>query len=133
MTVIRGVALLGGLGLAGCHLGTGVGSFAPATHAGGVPVSVESRSARLDAELLSVSDTGLLLASDSGLVFAPYRAIRGATFGQVSEEISKGEAPHAATRERLRLISRFPQGVSAERVRALLAAYHQDSLRVLEP
>lgn len=125
--------LLAGLALGGCHMGTGVGSFAPAMHPGGVLVSVDSHDAAFRAELLAVSDTGLLLANDSGLVYAPYRAIRRATFEQLDDEISRGETPDRATRDRLRLISRFPQGVSPERLQALLARHHQDALRVLGP
>ncbi len=133
MTPRHGLGLLGALALGGCHVGTRVGSFAPATGPAGVHVTVDSRVASFDAELLAVSDTGLLLAGDSGLVFAPYRAIRRATFNQLDDEIYKGVPPDAAARERLRLTSRFPHGVSAERLHALLAAYHQDTLRVLGP
>lgn len=124
---------LAALALAACHLGTRASSFAPAVDPEGVSVSITSRGAALEAELLAVSDTGLLLLRDRTVVFARYTAIREATFQQVSDVIDRGVTPDPATRERLRLISRFPQGVSAQRLRALLAGYGQEWVEVLGP
>lgn len=114
-----------------CHIGTSVNSFAPAMRPRGVEVEIHSRDDAFQAELLAVSDTGLLLARDSVLLFAPYQAIRQATFRQLDVVLEAGERPDSAGRETLRLVSRFPQGVPPERLQALLAAYHQDSLRVV--
>lgn len=119
--------------LAACSIGPRVSSFAPAVHPEGVEVELRSRTATFHAELLAVSDTGLLLLRDRALVFASYGAIQDATFQELSQEIWKGEPPDSTERRRLRLVSRFPQGVSAERLQALLTAYHQDSLANLEP
>ena len=116
-----------------CHIGTSVNSFAPAVRPHGVEVEMHSRNEVFQAEVLAVSDTGLLLARDSVLLFAPYGAIRQATFRQLDLVLEDGERPDSADRETLRLISRFPQGVPPERLQALLVAYHQDSLRVVGP
>lgn len=124
---------LAALALTACHIGTRVSSFAPAIDPAGVPVAIASRTASFQAELLAVSDTGLLVLRNRTVVFARYSAIREATFQQLSDAIAGGVAPDAATRDRLRLISRFPAGVSADRLRALLRAYGQPAVDVLAP
>lgn len=122
------------LALAACHLGPRVSSFPPAVDPEGASVEITGRGPSFQAELLAVSDTGLLLLRNRAVVFARYAAIREATFEQVSEAVvGQGVAPDPATRERLRLISRFPQGVSTERLRALLAGYGQETVDVLAP
>jgi hypothetical protein len=128
-TMFRMLALLA---CTACTVGTNVESFAPATHPRGILVSVQTRVESFDAELLAVSDSGLLLLRPPALVFARYTAIRLATFRQ-SPEVVERAAPDSATRDRLRLLSRFPQGVTAAGLQALLAGYHQDSVLVLQP
>jgi hypothetical protein len=115
-----------------CSVGTSVESFAPATQPRGILLSVRTTDENFDAELLAVSDTGLLLLRPPTLVFARYAAISLATSRQSSEVVERA-APDSATRERLRLLSRFPQGVTAAGLRALLTAYRQDSLVALKP
>jgi hypothetical protein len=128
-SMLRVLALLA---CTACSIGTSVESFAPATQPRGILVSVQTRIESFDAELLAVSDTGLLLLRAPALVFARYTAIRLATFRQSSEVVGRAE-PDFATRDRLRLLSRFPQGVTAPGLQALLAGYHQDSVLVLQP
>lgn len=129
--MIRASALFVVAGLVGCSMGPRVSSFAPATGPEGITAEVQSRDTSFHAELLAVSDTGLLLLRGRAVVYAPYLAIRYATFDPLPVVLAKGESPNAKDGERLRLVSRFPQGASAERVRALLAAYHQESVVVL--
>ena len=131
MTMRRLWGTLAPLALVACHVGTRASSFAPAVDPEGVSAQIVTHAGTFDAELLAVSDTGLLLLRNRTLVLARYAVIREATFQQVAETVERGVAPDSATRERLRLISRFPQGVSRERLRALLAAYGQPAVEVL--
>lgn len=129
--MIRVSALLMVSALLACSIGPRANSFAPATGPEGVTADVQSRDTSFRAELLVLSDTGLLLLRGRTVVYAPYGAIRHASFDQLNIELNDGEPPDAKEGQRLRLLSRFPQGASAARIRALLAAYHQDSVVVL--
>ena len=131
MTTRRIGAGLAALALVACHVGTRASSFAPAIDPEGVSARIVTHAATFEAELLAVSDTALLLLRNRTVVLARYAVIREATFQQVSETVERGVAPDSTTRERLRLISRFPQGVSREQLRALLAAYGQPAVDVL--
>ncbi len=131
MTMRRVGAALAALALVACHVGTRVFSFGPAVDPEGVSAQIVTNAGTFEAELLAVSDTALLLLRNRTVVLARYAVIRAATFQQVSETVDRGVAPDSATRERLRLISRFPQGVSREQLRALLAAYGQAAVDVL--
>lgn len=131
MTMRRLGAALAALALVACHVGTRASSFAPAVNPEGVTAQVVTHAGTFEAELLAVSDTALLLLRNRTLVLARYAVIREATFQQVAETVERGVAPDSAARERLRLISRFPQGISRERLRALLAAYGQPAVEVL--
>ncbi len=121
------------LAFAACHFGPRVSSFAPAVDPEGVSVEIVSHGAPFQAELLAVSDTGLLVLRNRTVVFVRYAIIREATFEHVSDAVGQEVAPDPATRERLRLISRFPQGMSAERLRLLLVGYGQKAVDVLAP
>ncbi len=129
MTMRRLGAGLVALALVACHVGTRASSFAPAIDPEGVSAQIVTHAETFEAELLAVSDTALL--RNRTVVLARYAVIREATFQQVSEAVERGVAPDSATRERLRLISRFPQGVSREQLRALLAVYGQPAVDVL--
>ena len=131
MTMRSFGAALAALALVACHVGTRAASFAPAIDPEGVSAQIVTATGTFEAELLAVSDTAFLLLRNRTVVLARYVVIREATFQQVSEAVERGVAPESATRERLRLISRFPQGVSREQLRALLAAYGQPAVDVL--
>jgi hypothetical protein len=131
MTMRRLGATLAAVALVACHVGTRASSFAPAIDPEGVFAQIVTHGETFEAELLAVSDTSLLLLRSRTVVLASYAVIREATFQQVPGTVERGVAPDSATRERLRLISRFPQGVSREQLRTLLAAYGQSALDVL--
>ena len=80
--------------------------------------------------MLEVQDTALLVLSAERLVLVPYDQVRSAQFGEMGSNttISNQVAPNIAVREKLRLVSRFPQGVTAELLEELLAAYGQDQV-----
>ena len=81
---------------------------------------------RFAGELLAVRDSTLLLLreDDEHVVEVPIRAIRYASFQQHGTLIDGGNIERR-DREKLRLMSRFPGGVSPELEARLLEAYGQ--------
>jgi hypothetical protein len=122
------------LGLfAGCVFGPRVDNSPLARRPEGVDVDASSQLGRFTGELLEVRDAGLLLlvvperAMGKPVVLLPYGAIRAARFGRLGAGygLKDGQPPVPATRERLRRVSRFPQGLSDVVLRRLLDAYGQ--------
>ena len=124
------IALVAWLGLTGCHVGPRPESFLPAQHPEGVAARLVTRSRQVRGEVLVVQDTALIVRGGDSLYFVPVAAIRQGTFLPVNEaEIRRGSfVRKLAGRERLRLVSRYPQGLSVDRLQALLAAYGQQAL-----
>jgi hypothetical protein len=99
----------------------------------------------VEGELLAVRDTALLIlreASSDGatppaprVVLVPLRGIRVGEFQQLhgSPRIEAGRFHPAEALAQVRLVSRYPQGVSDDLLQALLAVYHQTQLDVLVP
>lgn len=117
----------------GCPVGTHAGSFEPAKSGAGIGVVVETESGRgPGVELLAVEDTALLVLADGRLTLAPYRVIRRVRVHQRSHLDFRRRGPSPRQREELRLLSRYPQGISAELLERLLAAYGQTELVVIE-
>lgn len=78
----------------------------------------------LRGELLAVEDSTLLLAVEGSLHRVPLRAVvRGA-----APRLGFTDRLEPGTRERLRLISRYPQGVSPDLERRLLQAYGREAV-----
>jgi hypothetical protein len=139
------VAALFTVPLHGCsHIGPRIEEFAPARGPEGVRAQVELADNNLSGELLAVRDDGLLLrvaapgddpTVDQPLILVPYSLIEEASFAQLTPRsmIAEGERPNEKVTERLRLLSRFPQGLSDELIKGLLAAYGQQELEVLGP
>jgi len=155
-TVARRLAsLIGTAGLLACSVGTQVGSFHPANEPGGAHVALrmqpgETASRELvavtvEGELLAVRDTALLIVRQAPngslappaarVVLVPLRGIRQGEFPQLhgSPRIHAGRFEPAEALAQVRLVSRYPQGVSDELLQALLAVYQQTQLDVLVP
>jgi hypothetical protein len=119
--------------LAGCVYGPTVDKFPLARRPEGVAVDASSPHGPFAGELLEVRDTGLLIllpperAAGKPVVLLPYGAIRTARFGRLGAGygLKDGQTPVPATRERLRRVSRFPQGLSDAVLRRLLDACGQ--------
>lgn len=125
------ILVLSALVLSGCHFGTRAQTFGPAQRPEGVHAGITTVSAGwVYGELLEVQDTALLVLSAERLVLVPYDLVRSAQFGEMGSDttISSRVAPSVAVREKLRLVSRFPQGVTSELLEELLAAYGQDQV-----
>src|SRR5712692_3237517 len=119
---------------AACSFGPRVESFTPAYAPGGVNATVAHGDSTFTAELLTLSDTALLLVRNNRIVLARYGAGTDVVFPALPEQYAiRGQPPAGAVREQLRLLSRFPSGISPSLLTQLLRAYRQDSLDVLAP
>lgn len=128
------LGLLALLGLTSCVLGTTARGFGPAVTPRGVRTSLEIPGPikRVSGELIEVGDSALLLALPSAeLVSVRYRSIKAASFRQVTVDWTGGARPTPAVLERLRLVSRYPQSLSADRLEALLTASGHPRVREL--
>ena len=113
--------------LAGCSVGTTVKNYAPAKGPAGAQVRLELKGPRqLAGELLAVEDSSLLVLSAGQFIRVPLRLIQSGTAPKLS---FIGADLKREDRERLRLISRYPQGVSAELESRLLKAYGQTAVQ----
>lgn len=134
-----------------CKYGMATSSFAPAQSPNGVAVRVAVEQGQFSGELLEVRDDGLVVlsehleprsagngragTSERKVRLFPYSGIRIARFSQVAERyaIKDGRAPNPAVRERVRLLSRFPHGLSPDVLRQLLTSCGQTELAGITP
>ena len=122
--------LFGGLSLAvGCATGPSIAHFAPAVSGHGIETDLRLEQRHVVGELLELRDTAYVVINAEGLLLVPFVAVRGARFTDLGS-VGMG-APDREMAERLRLVSRFPQGVSPQVLDSLLADNQQSSLRVV--
>lgn len=124
-TAPRDLALL--LLLAGCSVGPTTRGYQPATGPAGAAVTLALTDDRsVGGELLAVEDTTLLLLENRQLIrvdLATVRSLKGPRLNVSRANLT------GAVRERLRLISRYPQGVSSDLEARLLQAYGTTAVR----
>jgi len=120
---------------AACVFGPRAGSFGPANSPNGVAAKLDAmgKDNTVEGELLEVRDTGLVVLDKSVVTYVPYRIIQTGSFRQLGVSLYDGHPPTANEKNRLRMASRFPQGLTRETERQLLGAYHQTSITVLSP
>jgi hypothetical protein len=129
MKTARGILLLAGLVSSGCRIATigpSMDTFGPARSPEGVQATLRLAETSIVGELLEVQDTALLVLDGRSLVLVPYHAIRQGEFTRMGIRIRDGQTPSTDARQRIRLVSRFPQGLTPEIRSALLAAYARD-------
>ena len=114
-----------------CRFGSHVETFVPANTPNGVSARLETTSGKVTAEVLDVRDSGLVVLNNARVTFVPYRSIDAGSFNQLGVSIRHGEFQNAEKRNRVRLASRFPQGITPDTERQLLGLYHQSSIAVL--
>ena len=136
--MIRATALLTVLVLAcltnGCSFGMTARKYSPAQGPKGIMMHVSTGQKQLTGELIEVRADGILLA-DEKLRLLPYTAILSAEANEKDTpyRISKGTVPNRDVQEHLRLLSRFPQGLTPELIQRLLDAYGQTELAAANP
>jgi hypothetical protein len=111
--------------LTACTVGTTARNYAPAQGPAGASVTLGlSGNREIGGELLAVEGAGLLLLENRQLIRVDFRAIKSLRGPKIStRDLDQ------TMRERLRLISRYPQGVSPELEERLLQAYGAASVR----
>ena len=128
----------------GCLFGPTATSFLPATEPRGVWAYLEVMAPHesIAGELLAVDDTALLVLQEQGLqaattrvgmpqlVLVPTRDISAGYFEQLGASIRRRRFESEAAAARVRLASRYPQGVKPALLAALLSAYGQTRLNV---
>lgn len=135
------------VGLAACQAGMTVERFEPASSPNGVTAQLTTADGALTGELIEVRASGLLILTGVGgpagqppggatatLRLVPFSAVRASSFPQLGGvSIRDGQTPAGAVRERLRLVSRFPHGLSPELLKQLLARYGQTEVAGVRP
>jgi hypothetical protein len=112
--------------LTACQVGSHAKNYPPATGPAGAIVRLElTDKSKTTGELLAVESSALLLLQASRLTRIPLSQIRSGSAPRVGFDGRLG----GNTRERLRLISRYPQGVSPELEGQLLRAHGQSEVR----
>ncbi len=132
---IAALAAITGLG---CHFGTRVERFPPAQGPAGVTAVLERKrpAAPILGELLALTDSALYVLRDGRRVtLVPFRVIRQGTFERMGDAavVYEGRTPDAEILHRLRLVSRFPAGLTPDLLARLLAAYGQTAADRAEP
>ena len=120
-----------GAALAGCVFGPRAQTFEPAADPHGVSATLHINGRNVRAEVLEVRDSGLVVLSNAIVAFVPYHAMQSASFKNMSLALWSGSVPGRDATDELRRVSRFPQGLTPENERRLLAVYHQTSISTL--
>jgi hypothetical protein len=115
------------------HYGTNVDSFPPAYSPKGVIGEVVTSNTNYKGEVIEVRDTGIVILAAGTFRFVPYSAIISSHFNGIGGPISSKKVPSSQSRERLRLVSRFPQGLTPEILQKLLSANAQTELSQENP
>jgi hypothetical protein len=146
-SVIKVGLSLAAISLSACHVGPQIKDLNLANYPEGATVEVQVLPAegqdklKFEGELLEIRDDGIVFSgasaddADDELIFVAWiRAarVRATEFGGYRAEIGRSLEWSTETKERFRLISRFPQGISPEIMDSLLAAHRQEELRRFE-
>lgn len=136
--VARGLAfVLVAMSLAGCNWGTRPQKFSPALGPQGARVAVRVTSEPSDrlGELFASDSIGVtILDDDRHLTRIAWQRVDAMDVSKVGAEydLRHGEQPSAAKRQRIALLSRFPQGLSGDLLSRTLAALELDGLREIK-
>ncbi len=116
----------------GCTIGQRVGSLSVAHQPGGARATIVERTGTIsDVELLAVDDTGMVVLWSHSVGYLAFVNTSKFTSDAITVTLIDGGAPSHDEWMRLRLMSRFPQGLTPDLETRLLAAYHQRALVVL--
>lgn len=133
--------------MSACHVGPQITDLDLAHNPDGATVEVqifvsEGRGRmKFEGELLEIRSEGLVFSgSDANesvdeVIFVAWnraRRVKAFKFGGYDATIGQSLEWKPAAKERFRLISRFPQGISPEIMNGLLAAHRQEELRRFE-
>lgn len=127
-----GIVLL--VSLAACNWGTRPQSFSPAQGPQGARVAVRVTNEQSDrlGELLASDSIGVtILDDDRHLLRIAWRRVDAMDVSKVGAayDLRHGEQPDADKRQRLALLSRFPQGLNGDLLARTLALLRQHALQ----
>lgn len=130
MRLLTAAAMISILVIPACKIGKSGKDLPLATQPGGAQVAVALQGVRVPGELIAVRDDGVVVTARKQLSFFPFVSLGGLTIQQMSGDyqLSPGERPSREKFERLRLVSRFPQGLTPEIERQLLAELGQSAI-----
>jgi len=138
---------LAAIALCACHVGPQIRDLDLANNPEGATVEVEvsltdgQDKLKFEGELLEIRDDGIVFSGASAedaedlLIFVAWKSavrVRATEFGGYRAEVGRSLEWSDETKERFRLISRFPQGISPEIMEGLLAAHRQEEVRRFE-
>lgn len=115
----------------GCHVGPSVATYPPATTPFGAVGKFKVGKTSFDAELLAVRDSALVLLRDREVIVVRFADLASSSFRHVDVSVSRTQRPSSEELAQLRILSRFPQGLSAELEKELLERYGQAALVVV--
>ena len=118
-----------------CTFGVTAPKYLPAQGPRGVNLHVDTSQGKFSGELIEVLDTGIVMLADQKIRLLPYTAILSSKVDQTPSRysISKRTVPNPDVQAQLRLLSRFPQGLTPELMRQLLDANGQAELAGVNP
>lgn len=117
--------------LVACSVGPRPEQFPAAREPAGATIQLRLRGKRVvTGELLAVQDSGLLVRDLTRILHVPNAVVRSGSLVTGGGAAFAGK-PVGGTRERLRLLSRYPSGVTDELLARLLAAYGRDSVETV--
>ena len=121
------------LAMFACSYGPRPENFGPARTPEGVQATVYfAQRESLTGELLAVRDSSMVLLVGRRVTVVRFDAIAGARFESLPRlELRRRRAPEGRHRDELRLVSRFPYGLTPEIEAALLAAHGQERLDLI--
>lgn len=116
---------------AACYHGPSLEKFEPAHVPDGIDADLRLAHARVRGELLAVEDTALIVLSERHkVVLVSISKVKTGDFRALGTLLGPWK-PTQDIMERLRLVSRFPAGLTLELRGRLLAAYGQTELEVV--
>jgi hypothetical protein len=119
----------------GCSIGMTALKYPPAQGPAGVIMRVRTAQGLLSGELIEVRDAGIVVLEDQKLRLLPYTTILSSEVDRTDSRyaISQRTVPKPDVQAHLRLLSRFPRGLTPELMRQLLDAYGQTDLAGANP
>lgn len=127
-TTLIAVTLL----LIACHHGTRVKRYEPAQSPQGARIAVNTTSSDYEGELLAVRDSGVVMLRRETVLFITYGRVSEATVDGVGLAFRGGKPPDDQMKRRLKLLSRYPQGIDDALLGSLLETYAQPRLMVVQ-
>jgi hypothetical protein len=121
--------------LSACVIGQNAAEWPFAKGPNGATVKLVGPTQTLTGELLEVRDEGVVVAGGDGkIVFAPFTTLRLLEVAEPAAAYVNSNDPHPAedVRSRLKVVSHFPQGMTADVRARMLARTGQSEPMVLQ-